>query len=57
MDSFDSFSEPSDLLEGFEYRYTSVSAYQSAGSHGGFVPTDDSDHLLTVPFERCVRSP
>ncbi|KAG1903234.1 uncharacterized protein F5891DRAFT_92682 [Suillus fuscotomentosus] len=55
MDSFDSFSEPSDLLEGFEYRYMSVSAYQSAGSHGGFVPTGDSDHLVTVPFESRSR--
>lgn len=56
MDPLHPFFELDDLLESFTY-YPSVSTHQAAGSHGGCVPTYDSDHLVTVPFERCVHSP
>ncbi|KAG1903229.1 uncharacterized protein F5891DRAFT_92493 [Suillus fuscotomentosus] len=36
--------------------YTSMSAHQPAGPHGGCVPTYDSDHLVAVPFESRNRT-
>ncbi|KAG2159103.1 uncharacterized protein EDB93DRAFT_444577 [Suillus bovinus] len=48
MDPSDSFPEPGFVC------YTS--AHQSAGSRGSFLPIDDSDYLVTVPFESRNRS-
>lgn len=55
MDLPDSSLEPGDLPELFAC-CTSVSTHQPARSHGGFVASDHSDHLVTVPFENRNRA-
>ncbi|KAG1781905.1 hypothetical protein EV702DRAFT_1275376 [Suillus placidus] len=55
MDLPDSSLEPGDLPELLAC-YTSVSTHQPAGSHSGFVASDHSDHLITVPFENRNRA-
>ncbi|KAG2369278.1 hypothetical protein BDR07DRAFT_760011 [Suillus spraguei] len=54
MDLPDYSSEPDDLLDPLAY-HTSIFSHQPAGSDGGFM-ADDSDHLVTVPFDHRHRT-